>query len=786
MDLDTNVKEFKYSTVKKVICLVLCLITCLLAVSTAVKTMVPIYYFDGLVKYEKSEGFQDSDLFINSLYRDVNSVYYTLSDLDIYKQTREYLESEKEKAVKHVFDEFKNNFEDAIYDEEMWGTPISYNSSKYDRTFNIYYETIASEFNEFFDAKKGRELIEKSPEAVMEYIGKQYDIFVNGECIYDIMLPDVLNYMSGKQSLQLYAKYKDYDINDINKASSFNVITPEETRQYNYYLIYDNGKLEVKGLSQKAADEIIDGNGNLDKLYLYFDFAQYDGMSTNEVILNGRYDKYYAMMEYYDEIVKNNERVYVNAALTVVFTVASLAFCIMYLKVTGKRNRYEKAKLIFTDYIPFELHLFINVLLGVAATGGLLPIVDEVTGISKLSLYIIILYAFIMWVLVADIISSLIRCLRSDREWYKFSIFYFFVWLGKKVKNSRLRAKIHSLVNLILTKSGNFKRNIIVLSIIYIAVNGLLSLFAVVSAFCDALGVALIMGLLFAAFNAFVLYHTVKYIAQLDRIISAARQHKELESQLDGLYNSLRLLAESMKYTNTELQNAVAKAVKDERLKTELITNVSHDLRTPLTSIISYVDLLGKCDIEDEKAKEYISVLDEKGAKLKRLIDDLIEASKVTSGNITINATSLNLGELCLQAVGENESDFEKAELDLIAKVDDNPPVIFADGQKAYRVFENLLSNARKYSARGSRVYVSTYKEGNMGVFEIKNISAQPLDISPDELTERFVRGDKSRNLEGNGLGLSIAKELCRAQNGNLEITIDGDLFKAKAKLPLA
>ena len=179
-------------------------------------------------------------------------------------------------------------------------------------------------------------------------------------------------------------------------------------------------------------------------------------------------------------------------------------------------------------------------------------------------------------------------------------------------------------------------------------------------------------------------------------------------------------------------------------------------------------------------------MLDDKGAKLKRLIEDLIEASKVTSGNVSVNLTTINLSELCLQSTVDAQPDFEKAGLDLIVKDSEKPPVISADGAKTFRIIENLLSNARKYSAKASRVYVDVYSQNGYGIFEIKNISAQALDISPDELTERFVRGDKSRNQEGNGLGLSIAKELCKLQNGELELIIDGDLFKARVKLPLA
>jgi K+-sensing histidine kinase KdpD len=234
------------------------------------------------------------------------------------------------------------------------------------------------------------------------------------------------------------------------------------------------------------------------------------------------------------------------------------------------------------------------------------------------------------------------------------------------------------------------------------------------------------------------------------------------------------------------MSKAVENAIKNERTKTELITNVSHDLKTPLTSMISYVDLLKKCDINDEDAIKYIDVLSDKSQNLKKLIENLIEASKTSSGNIKINKAYLNLKELVAQATAEFLSDFESRELDLKFKEDSEDIRIFADGQHTYRVLENLLSNAKKYSAKGTRVYASIRREGKYGVFELKNISKDPLNISADELTERFVRGDASRGTEeGNGLGLSIAKQLCSLQGGELKLTIDGDLFKATVYLPI-
>ena len=232
------------------------------------------------------------------------------------------------------------------------------------------------------------------------------------------------------------------------------------------------------------------------------------------------------------------------------------------------------------------------------------------------------------------------------------------------------------------------------------------------------------------------------------------------------------------------LEQALQEQMKSERLKTELITNVSHDLKTPITSIITYTDLLSKCPQSDEKAKEYMAVLTEKSTKLARLVEDLIEASKLSSGNITLHPMVLDLGELTAQAIGEYQKEFEENRLQLVLDPDLPRVQAFADGSKTYRVLENLLQNAKKYSAADSRVYVRVYKQGDFGVFEIKNISAEPLNISPQELTQRFVRGDASRTKEGNGLGLSIAQELCSAQQGKLELLIDGDLFKARVYLP--
>ena len=217
-------------------------------------------------------------------------------------------------------------------------------------------------------------------------------------------------------------------------------------------------------------------------------------------------------------------------------------------------------------------------------------------------------------------------------------------------------------------------------------------------------------------------------------------------------------------------------------MKADLITNVSHDIKTPLTSIINYVDLIKREDIQDPKIRGYVQVLDEKSQRLKQLTVDLVEASKISSGNISIDLNRINLVELINQTIGEFYEKFEQKGLRPVFKPIENEVFIMADSRHMWRVIENLLNNVFKYALENTRVYMDLITEknenGEQVIFSIKNISANELNINADELTERFIRGDVSRSTEGSGLGLSIAKNLTAAQNGQFKIVLDGDLFK--------
>ena len=224
--------------------------------------------------------------------------------------------------------------------------------------------------------------------------------------------------------------------------------------------------------------------------------------------------------------------------------------------------------------------------------------------------------------------------------------------------------------------------------------------------------------------------------------------------------------------------NAIEQTLKSERLKTELITNVSHDIKTPLTSIINYVDLLKKEKFDNKQIEQYIAILDSKSQRLKKLIEDLVEASKVSSGNVKLNLENINLNELLNQTIGEFEDKFKTKGLKIETKMPENPITLKADSRYMYRIIENLFSNISKYAMNNTRVYITLEKNENNIVLSMKNISNQKLNISADELKQRFVRGDKSRYTEGSGLGLSIAENLTELQGGTFDIQIDGDLFK--------
>jgi signal transduction histidine kinase len=241
-------------------------------------------------------------------------------------------------------------------------------------------------------------------------------------------------------------------------------------------------------------------------------------------------------------------------------------------------------------------------------------------------------------------------------------------------------------------------------------------------------------------------------------------------------------MAEAVNHIRDGMREALSESVRNERMKADLITNVSHDIKTPLTSIVSYVDLLKREQIENENAQKYIRILDEKSQRLKQLTDDLVEASRISSGNVRLDMQRIDFVELLYQTGGEFNERFEARNLTIVTKLPHEPVMIYADGRQLYRAIENLYTNAAKYALEKTRVYVELGVEDQIAVFTMKNISKNVYegDLAGGALAERFVRGESSRTTEGTGLGLSIAKSLTELMGGTFSLTVDGDLFVTK------
>lgn len=291
-------------------------------------------------------------------------------------------------------------------------------------------------------------------------------------------------------------------------------------------------------------------------------------------------------------------------------------------------------------------------------------------------------------------------------------------------------------------------------------------------------------------FDAMGLAAVVWFALQLKSLKKAgeaiARGDFDYKVSTIELWPGLREHGANLNSAAAGMSKALEARMKSERFKTELITNVSHDLKTPLTSIVSYVDLLKKEDIQSEAAKGYIEVLDRQSAKLKKLTEDLVEASKASSGAITVNRERVNIGELVNQSVGEFTERLESADITPVVNIPEEEVAVYTDGRLLWRVFDNLIQNIVKYAQPGTRAYFDLTATDDRAVIVMKNISREQLNMSAEALMERFVRGDSSRGeSEGNGLGLSIAKSLTELCGGTFELLLDGDLYKAVVSFPV-
>lgn len=492
-------------------------------------------------------------------------------------------------------------------------------------------------------------------------------------------------------------------------------------------------------------------------------------------------------------------------AIAIITLLIGMASCIYYIAIAGKCDD-GTVKTIATDKVPFIINAGFSfgaiILLGMGIIGlavceympiqlfieHLIPYSVVSALASKTNLLTAIFYSLIFVILTLQI-ASIIRNIKN-KTFFKHTLCHYLL-----IPVRFILRKIRSLLHRITEKAkvvyandyayGNGKKILIIGTVIICAVMAL-NFFVLVLSGVDRTMIGCIIGL---AIDLAIITYLVLCLVSFDRIASGVSEIKM--GSLTCTINTrlmpgfLKSLAEDIATIRSGLSNAVQQAVKEQATKTELLTNVTHDLKTPLTSIINYVDLLKNTD-DPETQKEYIKVLDEKSQRLKKLIDDLVQASKAASGNVDVNAIKLNLCEFATQIIGEYEDELKNNEIELVLKVPDEAVEVIADGNITVRIFKNLLINIKKYTLKGTRVYIDVASDESCGIITFKNISSAPLEADAEKFTERFYRGDTARSGEGNGLGLAIASDLAKAQGGTLSIETDGDLFKVMVTMPRA
>ena len=477
------------------------------------------------------------------------------------------------------------------------------------------------------------------------------------------------------------------------------------------------------------------------------------------------------LMEWSDSFTRNVD------IITRLIPLEIVAFLIsfIYLIVSaGRRKGSEQIHLSRYDKIPGEVIVFIVVVAGVFfGTSNLFfdfaSTVDYVIYMNYypfnpteliLSIFTILAVLFAEYLFLMIVLMRIVRRRKAGIGYWDTSIFHM---LGEKaVCMYDARKEVGRLLLLLI---------------------GGIVCFLICSAFASGYGLIAALGVLGMIFIPFLmLKRLIQEAIWRNRIYEGinhiAGGEPGYKINLDGMKSNERKAGEQINNLGEGLQIAVTQATKNERLKSELITNVSHDIKTPLTSIINYVDLIKRENIENEKVKEYIKVLDEKSQRLKHLTEDLVEASKANTGNLNLDMEKIDFMQLIHQTIGEFQDKFEERQLKTVVKLDKSPVWIYADGRRVWRVMENLLQNIYKYAMPQTRVYIESVTTSKKTTVTIKNISENPLNIPASELTERFIRGDVARTTEGSGLGLSIAKSLTELMNGTFELYLDGDLFR--------
>ena len=570
----------------------------------------------------------------------------------------------------------------------------------------------------------------------------------------------VINYNS--TSISNYINYIIIDeengnmFTNIRSSNYIEEINKLKNEKKNWTYENENISTNINTINKESAKYIISPYYSIDNLQGYKIYSNIDPSSLS-----------YSNSLYVQQAVYNIFKEHQNLPTYLIpISAISLIVMIVYLIwATGHEKGKEGIVLNSLDKISYEIITTVIIfIIGMMMSFAIASIETQIP--QKILMSVFLLCYLIGYACLAVLVSTTIRRLKAKQFIRSFLIYKICVWMKRTIKKIFIK----------MTDKKNTNRKITIIYWGFVIISMILS-----SMTSSGIGLLLLVG-----FWIWAYYKLIQYNKKIQKINEALKNiydgNPNVKLNEEELEGTLKIMAKYINDIAGGFTNAIEQSLKSERLKTELITNVSHDIKTPLTSIINYVDLLKKEDINNAQIEQYIAILDKKSQRLKKLIEDLVEASKVSSGNVKLNIETIDLKELLNQTVGEFEDKLEKKKLKLEMDLPNENVLIKADNRYLYRVIENVFSNISKYALENSRVYIKLYEENKSVKLEIKNISKDKLNISAEELMQRFVRGDKSRYTEGSGLGLSIAQSLTEMQGGEFKIDIDGDLFKVEIK----
>lgn len=548
--------------------------------------------------------------------------------------------------------------------------------------------------------------------------------------------------------------------NELNNKDYYLYGSPEEVGEFSYYFWGVES-----GCYHYNLDSVLGAITNDNEFYQAMDSgSEYGYYNLIASVSDGEYDDLYKeadkWLEIYDKVGKN---ALLFQVISLIIMIASASYLVM---AAGHRKNDDIIHLRFVDKVPFGVYSTIFALIEMSTLFMFEVVLSSLfIDIAQVIVYLLEIglvstFAFIAY------IGTIITRIKAKKFWRYTLVYYLWIPI-RKIKtyaqeNTTLfwRMTIYMAIGAIVFLLSGLAFLIMSIDSSSLAPWGLwmFGVMAVVA-----------VGVYFIVFQMRKIQDGVERIANGD-----------VENPIDTtqLIWEFKKHADNINTIGRGIDVAVQEKMKSERFKTELITNVSHDIKTPLTSIINYVDLMKKEDITDPTLLEYMDVLDRQSARLKKLIEDLMEASKASTGNLEVNLEKCDISVMLGQTVGEFEEKMQANGLIPVVSCPDNSLTVMVDGRHLWRIFDNLLNNICKYAQSGTRVYIDIEQNGQNVEIVFKNISSTPLNISSDELMERFVRGDSSRNSEGNGLGLAIAKSLTELMNGELILEVDGDLFK--------